>query len=312
MTLQLGIDLGATTVRAAVAEDGETILGRGDRPTPNGPDGDSVADAVCDVAVAACRDAGIDSTRVEYAATAAFAEVDRERGGVVSPANLSADVEFVPLVDRLSSALTVDDVALLNDATAGAIGERASRDAEDLVYLSLSTGIGAGVVVDGRALEGQSGNAGEVGHVELDPEGRLPCGCGGTGHWEAYCGGENLPRYARYLADECDVDTDLPLDSVEAADLFAAADEDPLANRLLERVADWNARGVAAVVCAYDPAVVVFGGAVALENPQRVIDPIRKRLPSLLQFGPLPELRLSAVGDDAVLYGALRRAAGDR
>lgn len=83
-----------------------------------------------------------------------------------------------------------------------------------------------------------------------------------------------------------------------------------MADRLLERLADWNALGVAAVLHAYDPEVIAFDGAVALENPEYVVDPVRERLPELLHVGSTPELRVSSVGADAVLYGAIHRAAG--
>ena len=316
MVRYLGFDVGATNTRAAVTDADGAVLGRHDRPTPTEGDGAAIADAVREAGRAACRDAAVDPSDVERAAVATVAEIDRDRGGVVDPANFPEAVDFVPLADALSDL--ADEVLLLNDAAAGALGEReggsgagpsAADDApEDLVYLSMSTGIGAGVIADGRLLEGHRGNAAEVGHLALDPEGGMPCGCGGDGHWEAYCSGDNLPDYARFLTEAEGVDTELPLDDADAADVFAAVGEDPLADRLVERLADWNAQGVAAVVHAYDPEVVAVGGAVALENPEHVVEPIRERLPDQLHLGAAPELRLTSVGADAVLYGAVHRA----
>jgi glucokinase len=307
MARYLGFDVGATNTRAAVAAGDGTVLGRHDRPTPDGPDGGAIAAGVREVGRAACRAAGVDPGDVERAAVATVAEIDRDRGGVVDPANFPAGVDFLPLVEALSELAA--DVRLLNDATAGAIGERTYGDlpTDDLVYLTMSTGIGAGVVADGRVLEGHRGNAAEVGHLTLDPEGGLSCGCGGEGHWEAYCSGDNIPRYARALAAE-GVDTDLTLEELDAAAVFAAAGEDPLAERVVDRLAAWNTQGVAALVHAYDPEVVAVGGAVALENPRLVVDPIRRRLPEFLHLGPAPDVRLASVGADAGLYGAVRRA----
>jgi glucokinase len=308
MARYLGFDVGATNTRAAVADADGTVLARRDRRTPSDADGVAVAEAVRAAGRAACREAGVEPAAVERAAVATVAEIDRDRGGVADPANLPA-VDFLPLVEPLSD-LVDGEVLLCNDASAGAVGEQQAADGapEDLAYLSMSTGIGAGVVADGRLLEGHRGNAAEVGHVTLDPAGLLECGCGGEGHWEAYCSGGGVPRYARHLAEAEGVDTGLSLDDVDAADLFAAVGDDPLADRVVDRLADWNAQGVAAVVHAYDPAVVAVGGAVALENPGLVVDAIRERLPEYVHVLPVPEVRLTAVGADVVLFGAIQRA----
>jgi|GEM_PF-4394222 len=132
---------------------------------------------------------------------AAVGPLDHDVGASVEPVNVSAGVDRIPLVDPLGTLVSTDRLHLHNDATAGAIGERFFGDGEtDLVYLTLSTGIGAGAVVDGHVLSGWGGNAVEVGHATVVPGGR-PCGCGGAGHWEAYCGGANVPAYARDLHD---------------------------------------------------------------------------------------------------------------
>lgn len=309
MTRHLAFDVGATRTRVAVVDADGSILGRHDRPTPTAGDGAVIADSVREAGLAACRTADAAPGAIERAAVATVAAIDRDRGGVVDPANFPPAVDFVPFVDALGDL--ADEVLLCNDATAAALGERAADDApDDLAYLSISTGIGAGVVSGGRVLAGHRGNAGEVGHLTLDPEGALRCGCGGAGHWEAYCSGEGIPRYARYLAAEVDLDieTDLPQDDLDAPAVFAAVGDDPLADAVIERVAEWNTRGVAAIVRAYDPAVIAVGGAVALENTEHVVEPVRTRLPGALHVTTPPEIRLTSLGDDVVLRGAIERA----
>ena len=154
-----------------------------------------------------------------------------------------------------------------------------------------------------------------VGHVTLDPAGEMACGCGGVGHWEAYCSGNSIPRYARHLHDGGP--TELPLESPEfsAADVFAAAGRDTLADRTLEQVAEFNALGVTALVHAYAPIVVYVGGAVALNNPEFVVDDLRKRVPEHV-MASVPEIELTTLGDDVVVRGALASAmtggTGDR
>ncbi|MFB6131562.1 MAG: ROK family protein, partial [Salinigranum sp.] len=171
--------------------------------------------------------------------------------------------------------------------------------------------------VDGNVLSGWDGNAGEVGHMTIDPRGEMTCGCGHDGHWEAYCSGNNIPAYARHLHDERPTDTDLRLDSPDfsAADVFSLAGEDEFADRVLDRVCHWNTMGVANVIHAYAPIVIYVGGAVALNNPDLVLDPIRERLDEMV-FINLPEIELTQLGDDVVVKGAVASAmtggTGDR
>jgi glucokinase len=214
----------------------------------------------------------------------------------------------VALVDPLSALLSTDRIALHNDATAGVLGERRFGDApEHVVYLTVSTGIGAGAVVDDHLLSGWRGNAAEVGHLTVDPAGRRTCGCGGAGHWEAYCSGANVPGYARDLHDGGPTSLALEDPSLDAADVFAAAADDALAARVVDRIGDWNAVGVAALVHAYAPQVVVVGGGVACNHPDRLLDPIRARVPAHAAT-PVPTIRLTDAGDDAVVRGALASA----
>jgi glucokinase len=318
MAYYAGVDLGATNCRAVVAGDGEP-RGREERPTPRGPNGAAVADAVLETLRGACAAAGVAPTGVEAVGIGSIGPLDLAAGTVERPANLPDRIETIPLVGPIGELAGLDahDVYLYNDTDAGVIGERfhAAESPDDMVYLTISSGIGAGVTVDGHVLRGWDGNAGEVGHTVVDPRGRRTCGCGHDGHWEAYCSGANLPHYARLLAAEAGgVDTALAPageesgDGLDAADVFARAREgEEFAEHVVERVARLNAIGVANVVHAYAPLVVAVGGAVALENPELVVEPIRERLPGLVMAN-VPEVRPTALGADAVLRGALAGA----
>jgi predicted NBD/HSP70 family sugar kinase len=140
-----------------------------------------------------------DPARVAGIGLASIGPLDLKRGGMAKPANLP--YEFVALVGPLEEALGIK-VHLMNDANAAALGEwtfGAGRTHDNLAYVTISTGIGGGAIVDRHLLIGKDGNAAEIGHVVVDPTGRLTCGCGRKGHWEAYCSGRNLPRLAMML-----------------------------------------------------------------------------------------------------------------
>ncbi|MFD1525247.1 ROK family protein [Halolamina salina] len=307
------VDLGASNIKAVVGDEDGTVVSRARRRTPRGPDGDAVADAMVAATRAALSDAGVAPTEIVRCGVGSIGPLDKAAGELGRSANLGPNVDRVPLAKPLGELLDAE-VVVINDANAGVIGERfyADRSPDDMAYLTISSGIGAGVAVVGRLLSGWDGNAAEVGHDTLEVGG-ITCGCGAEGHWEAYCSGKNIPRHARYVHETEGVPTELPLDEIDAKDVFDAADEDPLAERVIERVQAFNAAGIADLVHAYAPLVVYVGGAVARNNPERIVDPVRERLPDLVMTN-VPELRLTSLGDEAVVRGALAAAitAADR
>jgi glucokinase len=323
MASYAGVDLGATNVRAVVAEmrtndvlgaDGPVVVGRARRSTPQGPTGDAVTEGVLNCLRDACSNAGVEPTDLEAVGIGSIGPLDRDAGAAVAPPNLSGEVGRVPLVDPiadLTGLSPTDRVVLHNDTVAAITGERelVADTPENAVYLTISSGIGAGVCVDGQVLSGWKGNAGEIGHVTVDSDGRLTCGCGKDGHWEGYCSGENLPGFARLLHEEDLVATALPLqdDDFDAVDLFAHAPEDAFAARVVDRVADLNALGVATIAHAYAPELVSIGGSVALENESLVIDAIRDRIDEHV-ITNVPEIRPTPLGEDVVVKGALASA----
>jgi glucokinase len=319
MAYYVGVDLGATNVRAAVADGEGTILGRSDAGTPRGPTGIAVTEAVLSVTREACDAAGIDPAEARSAGIGAIGPLDLAEGVVENPANLPDTIDRIPLTGPLANLLETDRVYLHNDTNAGVIGERfhSERNPDDMVYLTISSGIGAGVCVDGNVLSGWDGNAGEVGHMTLDPHGFMTCGCGHEGHWEGYCSGNNIPEYAAELHADDPVETALPIEDPDfsAVDVFEHAGEDDFADHVIDQVAYWNAMGVANIVHAFAPLVVFVGGAVALNNPEATLAPIRDHLPDMVMSN-IPQLELTTLGDDVVLKGAIASAltagTGDR
>ena len=306
----LGVDIGATNIRCGVTTAGRDRVATLTRPTPQGPTVGAFTDGVETTVTETLDSAGVRPSQVAAAGIASLGPLDAADGLIRQPANLDSDISGIPVRRTVEAQLPGVPVQLCNDAVAGVVAEYCADTAENLVYVTISSGIGAGVVVDGHILRGEDGNAAEVGHLTLDPDSGRPCGCGGDGHWEAFAGGENVPEYAAQIAAEKGFDDTLLAGECTAATVFEADGEDPLATETVERIGDWNAQGMATLVHMFAPGRVVVGGAVARNNRQRVLGPIRNRIDSYL-MGSAPEIRLTAFGDEVSLRGALALAAGD-
>jgi glucokinase len=306
-----GVDLGATNLRIAVADENGEVLATERASTPQGSDGSAVAKAIGETLDATTDRAGVSPASLTAVGIGTIGPLDRDAGEVIHPPNLDG-VDRIPIRDVLIPLIGHPRVYVENDAVAGLVGEHAARDdpTQNLVYLTISTGIGAGVVVDGHVLQGRAGNAAEVGHFVVEPNDGRRCGCGAAGHWEAYCSGGGLPRFTRDLAERTELETDLPVDAddFDAAAVFAAAGDDPLADGVMETMTRYNAVGLADLVHAYAPARIAIGGAVALRNRARVIEPLHEAVEEHTMLA-VPEITPAVHGEDAVLNGALTLAA---
>lgn len=305
MTSVAGLDIGATTIRGAVADERGRLRATATEPTPR--DRAGIVGTIQTVLRGVADDAGVPLDSMLAVGIGTMGPLDHEAGVVMNPPNVPG-VESIAVVDTVADVYD-GPVVFENDAVAAAIGEQhfVEDSPENLVYLTLSTGIGVGAIVDGHVLRGASGNAAEIGHVTVAPDSDRRCGCGARGHWEAFCSGRAIPETARRLSEEEDVETSLDLETLSSPNLFDAVGTDPLADRVIERLAAYNAIGVATAVHAYDPSVVHIGGSVATNNPETVVDPIRRLLPDHLVGDP-PDVSVTPLGSDAVLRGAVASA----
>lgn len=301
----IAVDLGATHYRVALVTPDGCVSGfvQGDTPRV-GASGAVVARAVGDAVTSV---PGV--SRAAAIGVASAGPLDLDAGRVVCSPNMAFDE--VPLVGPLSERFDLP-VRLLNDCRAGALGERwrgAGKGVDDLVYLTLSTGIGGGAVVGGRLLLGRDGNAGEVGHLFVDAEYALPCGCGHLGHWEAYASGTGMPRFfAAWLAKN-----HLSPPSFDASSsrgiLGAAARDDPLAGAFMDVLGEISARALSDIIVAYSPEVIVLDGPLARVHGDLLVRHVR---PHLDRYLPNPAIVVSPLGGRAPLLGAAAYALGVR
>lgn len=285
------VDLGGTRTRVALVEADGRILARETFPTPSdGPSPKAVTDAI-EAALRRVSDGSLRAIGISAAGP-----LDRAPGAIVTPPNLP--YPRVELVAPLEAALGVP-VTLINDARAGALGEHAhgaGRGCRDLVYVTISTGIGGGVIADGRLLLGRGGNAGEIGHITVETRHGLVCGCGYPNHWEAYCSGRNLPRFYAVEKESGD-----PEYGTAEAIFVAARTGSPTARRFLEAVAVLNARALSTLVVAYDPARIILDGGVIQAQADLLVGPAVARME---EFLPRPGVVTSPLDGDAPLLGA--------
>ncbi|WP_214021001.1 ROK family protein [Methanoculleus sp.] len=300
MTTVIAVDLGGTNLRAALVGSDATVLAHGIVPTPNtGPSGKVITAAI--VARIEALLASPEGWEAAAIGVASAGPLDLARGWVVDSPNIAFPVvEIVgPLRERFGLPVT-----LINDARAGVLGERwagAARGSDNVAYVTLSTGIGGGAVVNGRLLLGVNGNAGEIGHIPVDTRYNLVCGCGFAGHWEAYASAKNIPGFFaawREAADVCRV----AFDAGSTRAIFEAArEEEPVALAFMEALGEVNARGVSAVIVAYNPEVIVLDGPLALYYGDLVI---RHMEPYIDRYLPLPRIVVSDLAGQAPLLGA--------
>lgn len=234
--------------------------------------------------------------------------VDSTRTAIVHPPNIPLD--SVPLAGPLSEAFGLP-VRLANDCCTGLLGEAyygGGMRSDNFVYVTLSTGIGAGILSRGTVILGRDGNAGEVGHVFVDEKYDLVCGCGGRGHWEGYASGRFLPRFYRAWQERNGIDPgNSPLRPAE--DIFAAIRQqsDPVNHPFIRELGRINARGISDIIVAYDPDTIVLDGSVVLKNPDLIVPPI---LASMDRYLPAPRIVTSPLGGRAPLLGAAVIARG--
>jgi len=312
----IGVDLGATNLRAALVR-GEEVLGFKSEPTERSRGPEGLTDQVIRMTKNLRKE--YPCVSLEAIGIGSVGPLDLSSGTILNPPNLS--IGNIPIVACLSTAHGVP-AFLINDCNAAVLAEATYGEGiakRNLVYVTISTGLGAGAIVDGHLLIGKDGNAVEIGHTTIDAKGLMTCSCGCRGHWEAYCSGESIPRYAKKLlkrlsseelsssliADWCGIDST----ELTSKQIFDAAErQDRLAMRVIQEVGRLNAVGFANIISLFDPELITVGGSVALNHPKLVLDPIISNVRGHT-INRLPDIRLTKLGENIVVFGAAAYAA---
>lgn len=305
MGLTIGVDIGGTKIAAGVVDEHGSILETSTVPTP--PTADGVIDAIAD----AVRDASAEY-EVEAVGIGAPGYVDDKRATVIFTPNLSWRHEA--LKDKVEQRIGLP-VVIENDANAAAWGEYkfgVGTGHEDVVCITIGTGLGGGVIIGGRLHRGRFGVAAEFGHIRMVPDGLL-CGCGNQGCWEQYASGSALVRYARQRATATPENAAVLLElgdgtpeGVEGKHISEAARRGcPVAVDSFRELARWAGAGLADLASLFDPAAFIVGGGVSDEG-DLVLDPIRKSYRRWLvgsRWRPHAEVLAAQLGGKAGMVG---------
>jgi glucokinase len=314
MGLTVGVDVGGTKIAAGVVDEQGTIVATSRRESP-AMDSEAVEATIAELVLDLTKEHAIEAVGV---GAAGF--VDVRRATVLFAPNIAWRDE--PLKAELER-LTDLPVVVENDANAAAWGEFAfggGKDVDDFLLVTVGTGVGGGIVLDGQLHRGAFGVAAEIGHLRVVPNGR-PCGCGNLGCWEQYASGSALVRDAqeRVAAGGDDVAGLLKRAGGRVEDLTgpivteAAQAGDTVAIELLAEVGRWLGEGIASLTAVLDPAVVAIGGGVS-EAGDLLLEPIRRHFRANLTaraYRPELEIRRAELGNKAGLIGAADLARQD-
>ena len=307
MSLTIGIDVGGTKVLGGVVDESGKVLTTARKDTPR-QGGSALTQAIADVAKELLQQHSVASVGVS---AAGFVSSDRKT--MLATPNI-ADWNGVDLDHQLTALIGLP-VVIENDANAAAWGEAkfgAGKNQDHMMMLTVGTGIGGGIVVNGALYRGAFGIAAEFGHMRVVPDGHI-CGCGARGCFEQYASGNALLRHAR---EAINASPEVARNLLSRGDgtvagltgqaiTEAARDGDAVALAAFNTTGQWLGAGIASLAVLLDPACVVIGGGV-IDAGEILLKPTRESLERNMPFAgkhPYPEIIAAQLGNEAGLVG---------
>ena len=306
--LAIGVDIGGTKVLGGVVDLSGKILRTFRADTPR-EGGDALNQVIADVV------AELQTThKTESIGISAAGLVSSDRQTMLGAPNIK-DWDGVNIAKALHKISGINSI-VENDANSAAWAERvygAGKGQENVIMITVGTGLGGAAIVDGKPLRGANGTGAEFGHMRVAPGGEL-CGCGIRGCFEQYASGTALMRQTKAAIAK---DPDSAKDLLARGDgtitgllgnhiTDAARAGDKLAIGVLENLGDWLGQGIATLAMLFDPAIVVIGGGV-IDAGELLLEPARRAMMREMPFvgkHPVPEIVAAKLGNDAGLVGA--------
>jgi len=307
MVFTIGIDVGGSKVLGGVVDESGKVLATARKDTPR-QGGSALTQTIAEIAQALMRQHSVACVGVS---AAGFVSSDRKT--MLATPNI-ADWNGVDLDSELTKLIGLP-VIIENDANAAAWGEAkfgAGRNEDHMMMLTVGTGIGGGVVVNGALYRGAFGTAAEFGHMRVILDGHL-CGCGARGCFEQYASGNALLRHAR---EAINASPEIARNLLSRGDgtvagltgkaiTDAARDGDPVALAAFNTTGQWLGAGIATLSAVLDPACVVIGGGV-IDAGEILLAPTREALERTMPFAgkhPYPRIIAAELGNEAGLVG---------
>jgi glucokinase len=293
----LALDIGGTKLAAGVVDASGRVHSFAVEPSHADDGPDRVLPRLFELGRRVVAESGVPWIEIHAVGIGCGGPLDAEHGILIAPPHLPGwhDVPVTALAEHEFER----PAALENDATAAAAGEHrwgAGAGTRNMVYLTISTGVGGGVVIDGRLYRGTMGNGGEFGHVTVDWHGRRCKGCGRLGCLEAYVSGTSIAERAQEAG----------LDFATAEDVaLAARAGDPGAGKVWDETVEALACGLTSIVNLFEPELVVVGGGVSRSGEQ-LLGPVREsvRASSMAPAAKGVDIVVSALGEQVGVVGA--------
>jgi len=292
----IAVDVGASNLRGAIiSKTGRVIKCLKFKTPRKGKSGRVLTNRVIDLIKELLKD--FPKKKIRGISIASIGPLN-QKGEIIRSSNLS--FKRVPLKEPLRKYFALP-LIIHNDCTAAVWGEKvfgAGKKYQNLVYVSLSSGIGGGAVVNNHLLTGRN-NAAEIGHFNVETEYRLPCSCKkGVGHWQAYCSGRGLPLFLKHWMKKKKIKRRVP--SVASLNWL---NKDKSLKLFIKEINRINGLGFSNVIAAYDPEIITLGGGMILPAKNRpvILSGIKRNVDKFL---PLPKIIITPLKDKIVLYGA--------
>jgi len=301
----VGLDIGGTKLAVVEGTFEAHILARAQRPTRTDAGFEDTYQRLCRAVEARLRDAEAAGRKVVALSVSIGGPLDTRRGIIYSPPNLPG-WDAIPLKDLLEQRVSLP-VYVQHDGTAGAMAEwrfGAGVGTRNLVFLTMGTGFGAGLILNGQPYRGASDLAGEVGHMRIAPDG--PLVFGKRGSWEGYCAG---PAFARLAADMFPTRWGNGVTTPEVTQAALGGDADALA--VVQRVAEYLGKGLGVLVDILNPEVIVIG-SMAVRLGEMLLAPARRVMQQEALAGAYAACRVvpaklgERLGDIAAICAALQ------
>ncbi|MBD3255055.1 MAG: ROK family protein [Candidatus Lokiarchaeota archaeon] len=277
----------------------------------------AISNAICKLLQELMEENDINTKDMVGIGLASAGPLDMRNGEVFNNANLG--FKTIPLKKPIADTFPGIPINLINDCNAAVLGihyfEANENEKDNLVYITMSTGIGGGVICNGHLLLGKEGNAAEIGHGLVEPRSKLQCNCGAYGCWEVYSSGTGVENRALSMIESEKLNANVLMEIVNndtskitAKEVFEAARKaDELSKKIVQDCVFYSKVGIGLVNNFYDCSSIYFGGAM-MKDKDQILDPIIAQFekdPIQFTINHPPEMKMTRLGDEVGLRGAL-------